>query len=51
LNNTAVAARHHPVLLRRPLMAPGDALLFGRGLLHRTHLTAAMSQSLRVFRA
>jgi hypothetical protein len=56
LADAAVAARHQPALFRRPVMAPGDALLFGGALLHRTHLTAEMSQprsslELRFFRA
>lgn len=56
LAEPAVAARHDPALFRRPVMLPGDALLFGGDLLHRTHLTAVMSQprsslELRFFRA
>jgi len=44
LSDAAVAACHHSALLRRPSMAPGDTLLFGGEVLHRTHLTAEMSQ-------
>jgi ectoine hydroxylase-related dioxygenase (phytanoyl-CoA dioxygenase family) len=56
LDDDSVAARHHPALFRRPILAPGDALLFGGDLLHRTHLTACMTQprsslELRFFRA
>jgi ectoine hydroxylase-related dioxygenase (phytanoyl-CoA dioxygenase family) len=56
LDDDSVAARHSAALFRRPILAPGDALLFGGGLLHRTHLTARMtlprsSLELRFFRA
>ena len=56
LADLAVATRHAPALFRRPVMLPGDVLLFDGALLHRTHLTAEMnhprsSLELRFFRA
>jgi ectoine hydroxylase-related dioxygenase (phytanoyl-CoA dioxygenase family) len=43
LQPKSVAARHKASLLRRPILAPGDALLFDGRLLHRTHLLASMA--------
>ena len=56
LTDTAVASAFAPQLRGRPVMQPGDALLFDGHLLHRTHLDATMmlprsSLELRFFRA
>lgn len=56
LTPDAVTARFGAAQFRHAEMEPGDALLFDGGLLHRTHLTAAMTQprlslELRFFRA
>lgn len=56
LTPDAVAARFGPARLRHAELEPGDALLFDGHLLHRTHLTPAMSAArlsleLRFFRA
>ncbi len=40
----AVAARYDAALFRRPVMLPGDALVFDGRLLHRTHWDPAMTQ-------
>lgn len=44
LQPEAVAARHDAVLFRRPVLQPGDALVFDGRLLHRTHLDPAMTR-------
>jgi hypothetical protein len=51
-----VRARHGSAGFWRPSLEPGDALLFGGGVLHRTHVTPAMrhdrtSVELRFFAA
>lgn len=56
LTPDAVDARHAAGQRRRPVMQPGDAMLFDGTLLHRTHLTPQMTGSrtsleLRFFRA
>lgn len=56
LTHEAVAARFGTGALRHAVLQPGDALLFDGLCLHRTHLTAAMTQprvslELRFFRA
>ncbi len=56
LAEDAVAARFDAGRFLRPVLAPGDALLFDGLLLHRTHSTAAMTEmrtslELRFFRA
>jgi len=56
LTPQAVSARFPATALTHAEMAPGDALLFDGLCLHRTHLTAAMTQprlslELRAFRA
>lgn len=45
LRPEAVAARHDAVLFRRPVLQPGDALVFDGRLLHRTHLDPAMTRA------
>ena len=42
LADEAVRARHHEGELMRPVLAPGDALVFGGGVLHHTHVLPAM---------
>lgn len=44
LQPEAVAARHDAALFRRPVMQPGDAIVFDGRLLHRTHVDAAMTR-------
>jgi hypothetical protein len=56
LTEAAVRAAHGPASVVQPRLQPGDALLFGGTLLHRTHLTPQMtlqrsSLELRFFRA
>ena len=56
LTDAAVNARYAGARLVRPRLQAGDALLFNGALLHRTHLSAAMtmprsSLELRFFRA
>jgi len=40
----ALRARHAVGELRRPILAPGDALIFGGGVLHHTHVAATMTR-------
>lgn len=42
LTDEAVKARHAPAAFAHAELRAGDALLFGGGLLHRTHVTPAM---------
>lgn len=42
LSPSQVDLQHDPAALWRPVMAPGDALLFGGDALHRSHVTPAM---------
>ena len=56
LGDAAVRARHHEREFSRPAMATGDALVFGGGVLHHTHVRPAMhldrtSLELRFFAA
>jgi ectoine hydroxylase-related dioxygenase (phytanoyl-CoA dioxygenase family) len=44
LTDSAVHARFPETAFHRPRLAAGDALVFGGGLLHRTHATAAMTR-------
>lgn len=44
LDDAAVAVDLAGADYHRPVMAAGDALVFGGGLLHRTHVTASMSR-------
>jgi hypothetical protein len=44
LSEPRVAAVHAAGDFHRPLLAAGDALVFGGGALHRTHVTAAMER-------
>lgn len=44
LTDDAVLARFGAAARVRPVMQPGDALLFDGALLHRTHLTPSMAQ-------
>lgn len=44
LQPEAVVARHHVARFRRPVMQPGDAIVFDGRLLHRTHVDAAMTR-------
>lgn len=43
LSDAAVRTRHPERELLRPILAPGDALVFGGGVLHHTHVAATMS--------
>jgi len=56
LTDESVRARHRKTELLRPVLAAGDALVFGGGVLHHTHVHAAMhldrtSVELRFFAA
>jgi hypothetical protein len=56
LTDAAVRAAHAEGELRRPVLAPGDALVFGGGVLHHTHVAPTMTRDrtsleLRVFPA
>ena len=56
LTDESVRARHDKTEFLRPVMAAGDALVFGGGVLHHTHVHAAMhldrtSVELRFFAA
>ncbi|HEX2541585.1 MAG TPA: phytanoyl-CoA dioxygenase family protein [Caldimonas sp.] len=42
LSEDRIAAMHSSAEFHRPVLAPGDALVFPGGLLHRTHVTPAM---------
>jgi len=44
LADAAVRARHPQCDFLRPVMNPGDALVFGGGVLHHTHVAATMSR-------
>ncbi len=44
LTDDAVAARHGPAARRHAVLDAGDALVFGGALLHRTHVTPAMTK-------
>ena len=44
LTDGAVRARHDPAAFKHGVFQAGDALAFGGGLLHRTHLTPHMHQ-------
>ena len=43
LTDAAVRAGHSEGELRRPALAPGDALVFGGGVLHHTHVAPGMT--------
>lgn len=45
LQPEAVAARHDAALFRRPVLQPGDALVFDGRVLHRTHWAPAMTRA------
>lgn len=45
LQPEAVAARYDGALLQRPLLQPGDALVFDGRVLHRTHWRPAMTRA------
>ena len=56
LQHDALVQRHGAAALPHAVLRPGDALLFGGLCVHRTHLTAEMTQSrasleMRFFRA
>jgi Phytanoyl-CoA dioxygenase (PhyH) len=56
LADAAIRARHGKNEFLRPTLAPGDALVFGGGVLHHTHVAATMtndrtSLELRLFPA
>lgn len=42
LTDAVVRARHEPAAFRQGVFRAGDALAFGGGLLHRSHVTPAM---------
>jgi hypothetical protein len=44
LIGSRVSARFKPEEFWRPVLEPGDALLFRGDVLHRTHVTPAMTQ-------
>ena len=44
LGDEAVRARHAEGEFLRPILDPGDALVFGGGVLHHTHVGATMSR-------
>jgi hypothetical protein len=44
LTDAAVRAAHAPEHFERPAMQAGDALVFSGGVLHHTHVTAAMTR-------
>jgi hypothetical protein len=44
LREEAVRAAHHELEFERPVMEPGDCLVFGAGVLHHTHVSPAMRQ-------
>jgi hypothetical protein len=44
LGHDAIQAQFAPAKFCRPTLEPGDALLFRGGLLHRTHVTPAMTK-------
>ena len=43
LVDAAVRSRHAEATMRRPVLAPGDALVFGGGVLHHTHVAPTMT--------
>jgi len=42
LNEEAIRAAHHESDFQRPVLAPGDCLVFGGGVLHHTYVAPAM---------
>jgi hypothetical protein len=44
LADAAVRSRHAGSELQRPILAAGDALVFGGGVLHHTHVAATMTR-------
>jgi hypothetical protein len=44
LREAAIRAAHRQAEFERPVLAPGDCLAFGAGVLHHTHVSPAMRQ-------
>lgn len=45
LSEARVRASHEALDADRPVLAPGDAIVFGGGVLHRTHVTPSMTRA------